>query len=144
MTIQELIAARGQRFVDAVQQLYAVATNEEFTAKQRMELMVIALDEYHEGLLDAIDCPVASSPIKPDGELAGALLAVSEEADKQGFKSALDGMVSDFKSTENGKIAEKQFVDFMVDKALGRHLTRETLPNGGIRFGLSSGGNDVY
>mgnify|MGYP000205032139 FL=1 len=25
-----------------------------------------------------------------------------------------------------------------IDAALGRHLTKETLPNGGIRFGLAS------
>lgn len=28
--------------------------------------------------------------------------------------------------------------DINIDAALGRHLTKETLPNGGIRFGLAS------
>ena len=28
--------------------------------------------------------------------------------------------------------------DLNIDAALGRHLTKETLPNGGIRFGLAS------
>lgn len=79
---------------DLISQLFDIATNEEFSPKQRKELMQVSFDDWY---------------------LSGAVVASVQVKASDAVPPSLN-----------------------IDAALGRHLSKETLPNGGIRFGLAS------
>lgn len=97
---------------DLISQLFDIATNEEFSPDQRRMLMRIALNEFSDGNdpIGSIDGPIHVLGSNGTDDCI-ATIAVEPEPSPSSF---------------------------VLDAALGRHLTKDRLADGTLRLGLAA------